>query len=475
MNGVSMIAQRRCRLQYPLGALLALVTLISVALAFWASREHAYRALLAEVTPLVDRDGEHILVEKAGRGQESSRRIDSVRSFERDDVVVGASFDTSDKEEVAAVLALATLKELRITEPGPEVVPVSLTTLKELGVIKHGVRVIEIGPYVVSGEERPLGAIDPLLRQIARTLPSLEKLDLVATSVSGEGLRHLTALRSLRSLNLSRTRISDEELAHVPTMRALEELVLDSTGPNRMVRLNPAELAKVRATSYGRELTSRREITDEGLRRLAGASRLRSLHLREAKVIGLAFKDLASLTRLEEVDLYLTDFNDDGAHCLAALPSIRSLDLSMTKITSAALADISTIRQLSTLSLWATAVDDASLRYLAKLPCLSRLNLGYTRISDAGLGALGDCRSLKEVGIGHCPISDAGLMHLAALPSLEMVDLSEAGSVTAAGVARLQALRPGLKVNSGKFDGTRLNSPNDVEATPVNLPLATGQ
>jgi len=311
-----------------------------------------------------------------------------------------------------------------------------LEVIKEAGQTLSTDRVVQMGSYFYWGDEPPLGAIDPLLREIASKLPSLEKLHLVATSVSGEGLRHLTALRSLRSLDLTRTRISDDDLTCIPAMPALEELILDDTGPNRHHSyLEPAELAKVRATSYGRELTSGHEITDEGLRHLAGASRLRRLSLGEANVTGVGFKGLESLTRLEELSLDRTDFDDEGARCLAAFSSIRILNLSETKITSAALTDISTMSRLSNLSLEATAVDDASLLHLARLPNLGRLNLRETRITDAGL------------------------VHLAALPSLERVDLTGVKSVTAVGVARLQALRPELRISRSGATITDPRSP----------------
>ncbi|HVA46965.1 MAG TPA: hypothetical protein VNH11_11410 [Pirellulales bacterium] len=434
MKAVSPVAPHTFRPQYALRSLLALVTLASVPLAVWASREHAYRALVATVTPLV-KHGREVCVEKAGRGAESLRRIDSLGKLERHDVVVGAFCDISDRKEVAAILASPTLKELRLSEPGRDWIPGSLTELREAGLTG---KAVQIGPYVTFGDEPAHGAIDPVLREVAGKLPSLEKLGLVATSISGEGLRHLTALRSLRLLDLSRTRISDSDLAHIPSMPALEELNLDMISAH--LHGDPAALAKLRAT-FGPEVTSGHEITDEGLRRLAGASRLRVLRLREAKVAGVAFRHLASLTRLEELSLYQTDFNDDGARCLAALPSIRILDLTATKITSSALADISTMSQLSSLSLWATAVDDDSLRHLARLPCLSGLSLRETRITDAGL------------------------VHLAALPSLEVVDLAGAKSITAAGIARLQALRPNL--NIGTTGGTVV----DFGSTAVGTPL----
>lgn len=414
MTAVPTAPPLRRRAQYSLRALLVLVTVVCVPLGFWASREHAYRALVANVVPLVNH--REVCVEKAGRGAESLRRIDSVRELERDDVVVGAYCRSSDKKEVAAVLTLPTLKELELEEEGLDHLSCSLEELRESGFTG---KAVEIGGYVTFGHEPPFGAIDPLLHEIAGRLPSLEKLDLSVTSVSGEGLRHLTALRSLRSLDLSGTRMSDDDLAYISSMPALEELNLDAISAHR--HADPDSLAKLRAT-FGPEVTRGHEITDDGLRRLAGASHLRVLRLREAKITGVGFKHLASLTRLEELSLFCTDFDDEGARYLAAIALVRSLDLAATKITSEALADISTMSRLSTLSLWATAVDDASLRYLARLPDLAHLNLRETRITDSGL------------------------IHLAAVPSLEEVELAGVKSITAAGVARLQALRPELRI-----------------------------
>ena len=434
MTAASTSTRRPRRLQYGLRALLALVTAVSVPLGFWASREHAYRELVTSVAPLVR--GREVCVEKSGRSAESLRRITSVRELERGDIVVGASSSTSDKKAVAAILALPTLKELRLDEPGLDVMQGPLTELRASGFTG---KAVQIGPNVYFGAESLHGAIDLLLREIAGGLPSLEKLDLRATSVSGEGLRHLTAVRWLRSLDLTGTQIFDDDLAYIPTMPALEELNLDMINAH-VHHMDPADLAKLRAT-FGSEVTNEHEITDEGLRRLAGASRLRVLRLREAKVTGVGFKHLTSLTRLEELGLYRTDFNDDGARCLAALPSIQILDLTATKITSAALADISTMSRLSSLSLSATAVDDASLCHLASLPCLNGLNLRETRITDAGL------------------------VHLAALPSLEAVDLTGAKSITAEGLARLHALRPDL--NIGTTGGTIVDFGSTAAGTPL--------
>jgi len=58
----------------------------------------------------------------------------------------------------------------------------------------------------------------------------LESLDVHATEVSNEGLRHIGAMQRLRTLNLAGTNVDDDGLEHLRGLTNLRRLMLKDTG-----------------------------------------------------------------------------------------------------------------------------------------------------------------------------------------------------------------------------------------------------
>ena len=173
------------------------------------------------------------------------------------------------------------------------------------------------------------------------------------------------------------------------------------------------------------------QTTDEGLRHLGGFPKLTHLLLKDTQASDEGLKEVAKLKHLEA--LYMWDasaVSDRGVAHLARLSKLESLHLSNSKVT------------------------DDSLRVLGRLPTLTRLSLQGNRFTDRGLAHLKNLRRLEHLWVGlpeerpdggQTAITDAGLSSLEHLPKLTTLDVQRS-KVTPDGLARLQRLKPKLKI-----------------------------
>ncbi len=77
---------------------------------------------------------------------------------------------------------------------------------------------------------------------------------------------------------------------------------------------------------------SHTSVTDEGVKTLASAAKLKSLRLAETKVGDAALETLSKLTELESLNLYGTQVTSQGVLKLASLQGLRKLYLWQTKV-----------------------------------------------------------------------------------------------------------------------------------------------
>jgi len=99
------------------------------------------------------------------------------------------------------------------------------------------------------------------------------------------------------------------------------------------------------------------------------------------------------------LDLYLRQVTDEGLKRLAGLTNLTSLSLGSTQVTDAGMKELDGLSNIRTLILVFTQVTDAGLKELAALTNLTTLHLRGTRVSDVGLKelqqALPNCRIFK--------------------------------------------------------------------------------
>ena len=189
-------------------------------------------------------------------------------------------------------------------------------------------------------------------------------------------------------------------------------------------------------------------VTDADMKYLTAFPELRSLSLHYSRVKRDGIETIATLRRLEELNLghfpgIIRDedlrplanskslrslsllnakITDESMAQFAAMPSLRSLYLSSTKITDAGLERLKQHQGIESLSVAGTAITDRGVQHLTAIKSLKRLRLESTAITDNALQALKDL-SLVSLDLRSCNVTEAGLMHLAAHKELQKLDL----------------------------------------------------
>lgn len=225
---------------------------------------------------------------------------------------------------------------------------------------------------------------DEALKTHISKLTSLGSLSLDGTSVTNDGLQHLSSLPKLRSLDLGSlkgvTGAGFERLAKLP---ALEELNLQSSG-----------------------------VSVDDLKKLPAAlPKLKKLKLGWLKVDG-AMTELAGLKNLQSLDLFKTDLSDEGAKALASMSGLQKLYLWHTGITDTGLANVKGLTGLKLLYIADTKATDAGMAHLSGLENLDYLWMNNLPVTDAGLKALESCKALRNVQARDTKITDVGVAAL---------------------------------------------------------------
>jgi hypothetical protein len=184
-------------------------------------------------------------------------------------------------------------------------------------------------------------------------------------TVTDQDLVHLAALPHVECLIFSQESyqeiaVTDAGLDHLPR-------------PDRLVSLAAANTL----------------IGDAFLKRLTGATGLKTLHLSGTRVTDKGLQSLPRLPKLKYLGLSYTPVSDAGLKAALDDPSsLEILWLEGTKITDASLAMLEDARRLVHLSLDRTRVTDAGLRYLRGLPALLRVNVDRTAVTPEAMAAL---------------------------------------------------------------------------------------
>jgi internalin A len=141
------------------------------------------------------------------------------------------------------------------------------------------------------------------------TVPSLEWLDIGWAQITDTGLGHLAALTNLRHLAMGGNKLTDTSLEFLRQTPQLEYLDLGGT----------------QRTDSGLWTL---QLTDAGIQSVAAVTELRDLSLAGTPVTGRGLKMLASLAKLERLNLQgCRKLKDDAATVLAGFKHLRTLDL----------------------------------------------------------------------------------------------------------------------------------------------------
>lgn len=304
--------------------------------------------------------------------------------------------------------------------------------------------------------------------QYLAKLTDLEDLDLFATSIGNPGQSHLRNLTKLRRLQLSGSGTEDG-LRHIAGLTNLESLSIGFGLGYPVTTVGLDNLKEM--TNLTRLRLDGCEISDEGLKIIAGFPKLESLQLQGGTMTDAGLAHLSGLVSLRSLNLdhcseiggegvahlrplvdltYLnlggTQLTDRGIEHLNDLQQLSSLTLSETGVTDAGVRTLGPLPNLKQLILDGTAVTDASLEHIKSFPKLDNIWLSDTAITDEGLKQLAEMKQLRALQIDGTEITDAGMAHLAGLTELRTIDfgntaVSERGLQHLSGATNLRDIR----------------------------------
>ena len=214
-------------------------------------------------------------------------------------------------------------------------------------------------------------------------------LDLHHSNISDSGVQELLSFKSLHTLDLANTNVTDAGIKDFSKLKGLHSVNLHGT---KISIVGLKELAGLKLKKLGIPIA----LTDESLKHfLAALEPPTALRLFETQVTELGMKDLAGATSLQILDLGYLPVTDNGLKNLAGLTNLQTLDLRGTKVTGTGLSDLAGLKNLHTLNLSNNHVTEAGLKELARLNNLRTLHLGCIKISDAGLKEIVSLRNLE--------------------------------------------------------------------------------
>jgi internalin A len=162
-----------------------------------------------------------------------------------------------------------------------------------------------------------------------------------------------------------------------------------------------------------------RQVTDAGLRELAGLTLLTDLNLYGTNVTDAGLKELAPLKNLKTLNLRKTRLTDAGIETLAGFGQLTRLDLDDTAVTGAGLGKLASLKNLVHLGLESTGLTDAAMIEIGRLRHLTDLDLRKTRVTDAGIRELASLDKLRYLSLPN--LDDRMLAELHTIGKLHVI------------------------------------------------------
>ncbi len=268
-------------------------------------------------------------------------------------------------------------------------------------------------------------------------LASLQDLNLGGClGITDVGLRYLCDMAELHTLNLSSTGIDGSGLKYLQKLKKLLRLKLDRNDDLadenlRFLRFFPnLEVLSLRGCH---------EITDNGLKHLAGLTKLRELHLPREKITDAGLSHLRRLTELEMLSVGGESISDRGLESLKGLNRLKCLDLQgCSKVSAVGLRHLKVLNQLRSLVL-GEGIDDSGLEAVGQLTCLEKLDLRMSDFTGPGLKRLRGLKNLRDLSLS-LDTGDGDLQILKCFPKLRSLDLGRGMKITDRGLAHLKGL-----------------------------------
>ncbi len=188
-------------------------------------------------------------------------------------------------------------------------------------------------------------------------------------------------------------------------------------------------------------------LTESGLSRLEGLTRLRRLDFHDMELTGSMLRHLNRSTQLEELSIFEGDaveggISDEGMPPLGAMPRLRVLSLWCHRITGSCLEPLRGSRSLEELQFYGSPLSDAGFENIGAITSLKDLYFNQVHVSDKNLSALRNLTGLTRLTLDYhrSNITDAGLVHLSGMTRLEWLELT-GSKITGLGLASLKEMK----------------------------------
>jgi len=216
---------------------------------------------------------------------------------------------------------------------------------------------------------------------------------------------------------------------------------------DQFIRLTGLPLAMELNVLYGRF-----ELTPKILERLKQLPKLRTLFCFASTADDAVLSQLSELSSLVQLGMFdlgrSRQVTARSAEAIAKLPLITLALHNSSALDQAFLRILPTMTSLRDVQFWECPLGDEAIPILALIPNIRGLILEKAGVTDAGLVHFAKSSNLNILDLNRNPgITDAGLEMLAAVQSLNTVYV-QATKVTAAGIKKLRAARPDMKVIS---------------------------
>jgi hypothetical protein len=208
-----------------------------------------------------------------------------------------------------------------------------------------------------------------------------------------------------------------------------------------------------------------RDMSDAGMKKLAGLKHLSVLYLTGSDVTEMGLKELAGLGNLTTISLSRDQLTDGALRTLREIGLLHTLSRAWAKdkprpknaedvfkiflygtpITDSALKELAVLSNLDGLFIGETNVTDAGLKQMPGFKLLTRLDLQDTKVTDAGLKELVRLPALAGLELSQTKVTDAGLKELARLKNLTKLYVFHT-SVTEEGAAELRKALPRCEI-----------------------------
>jgi hypothetical protein len=179
--------------------------------------------------------------------------------------------------------------------------------------------------------------------------------------------------------------------------------------------------------------------------------RMLSMDDAEDEFCDRAIPAISHLTGLLELNIDRSEVTDAGLKKIAGLANLQHITAFLTPIRGEFLKDTTSLKKLRILELDAVGLKEEYLQSLPLYPSLVSLHLGHAHISDKGMPFIAKCPKVEELDIGKNPaIDDQGLAYLKNLKTLHYLNIFES-AVTPKGILALKGLKLKSVILPGKL------------------------